>query len=152
MDLSFCPMLVVKPGTVFQPLKKIAFATEFRCAEQDLNIVYRLVAFAKLLNIEILLVHIANPGENPETLHKTLERYLLDLSNKADYPNIYYRLVQNRDMEGGLTWLCDHGQVDMLAMAHRPQNALADYFESSRTKRMNTLLALPLLIFPLIEN
>jgi len=152
MDAATGPLLIVKPGTIFQPLKKIAFATEFKNPEQDLEVIYRLITFAKSLNAEILLAHISDDHENADSLHKTMAEYLLELSNKADYPHIYYRLIYNSKTEDGLTWLCEHGQVDMLAMAHRSRNLLAEYFGVSHTKKMNKLSGLPLLVFPLNKN
>lgn len=149
MDVTTGPLLIVKPGTAFNPLKKIAFATEFKNPEQDLEIIFRLISFAKLLNAEILLAHVSDNHENSKGLQKTMAEYLLELSNKADYPNIYYRLINNQKTEAGLAWLCEHGQVDMLAMAHRSRNVLAELFGNSHTKNMNKLLTLPLLVFPL---
>jgi len=115
-------------------------------------VIYRLITFAKSLNAEILLAHISGDHENADSLHKTMAEYLLELSNKADYPHIYYRLIYNAKTEEGLTWLCEHGQVDMLAMAHRSRNVLAEYFGVSHTKKMNKLSGLPLLVFPLNKN
>ena len=152
IDTVTSPLLIVKPGTVFKPLKKIAFATEFKNPKQDLEIIYRLTRFAKLLNAELLLVHVSDKPENTASLQKTLADYLLELSNKANYPHIYYRLIHNAKIEAGLTWLCEHGQVDMLAMAHRSRNVLAEYFGLSHTKKMNKLSALPLLVFHLQHN
>ena len=152
IDAVTSPLLIVKPGTVFQPLKKIAFATEFKNPEQDLEIIYRLIGFAKLLNAEVLLVHVSDEPENTAGLQKMLAGYQLELSNKAGYPQIHYRLIHNANTEAGLTWLCEHGQVGMLAMVHRSRNVLAEYFGLSHTKKMNKLLALPLLVFRLQDN
>ncbi len=152
MDTATSPLLIIKPGTIFKPLKKIAFATEFKNPEQDLKIIYRLVSFAKLLNAEILLAHVSDKYENSVALQQKIADYLLELSNKADYPHIYYRLISNAKPEAGLTWLCKHGMVDMLAMAHHSRNIFAEYFGSSHTKTMNKLSDMPLLVFPLNDN
>jgi nucleotide-binding universal stress UspA family protein len=151
IDATTGPLLIVKPGTVFKPVKKIAFATDFNNPEKDLAIIYSLIPFAKLLNAEILLAHVTDQQEEVEQdrLQKTLAEYLVELSNRADYPHIYYRLIHNAKTEAGLVWLCEHGQVDMLAMAHHSRNIFAEYFGHSHTKNMNKLSALPLLVFPL---
>lgn len=148
IDAGTGPLLIVKSGTIFQPIKKIALATEFKNPEQDLDVIYNLITLAKLLDAEILLTHITNKHENAQGLRKSMEAYLLELSNKADYPHIYYRLIPNEKTEEGLAWLCEYGQVDMLAMAHHARNVLAEYFGAGYTKKMNKLSDLPLLVFP----
>lgn len=152
MDTTTSPLLIVKPGTIYQPVKKIAFATEFLNPKKDLEIIYRLVALAKLLKAGVLLAHVTHKPELEDNVKKTLAEYLVELSNKANYPNIYYRLIHNDKTEAGLTWLCEHGQVDMLAMAHHSRNLLAEIFGHSHTKSMNQLSGLPLLVFPLTDN
>ncbi|MES2265122.1 MAG: universal stress protein [Bacteroidota bacterium] len=153
IDATTSPLLIVKPGTPYKPVKKIAFATDFQHPEKDLELIYRLISFAKLLNAEILLAHVTNQQEeqDKDKLSKTLSEYVTRLSNSADYPNIYYRLIHDMKTEAGLVWLCEHGQVDMVAMAHRSRNILAEYFGHSHTKSINKLSALPLLVFPVID-
>lgn len=152
IDSTGGPLLIVKPGTVFKPIKKIAFATEFENPKQDLEVVYRLIGFAKLLNAEILLAHVSADREKSERLQKTLTEYVLDLSNKTDSPHIFYRLIHNTKTEAGLTWLCEHSQADLLAMAHHSRNLLAEYLTGSHTQKMSKLSALPLLVFPLLDS
>lgn len=152
IDATTGPVLIVKPATPFKTVKKIAFASDFKYPEKDLEIIYSLIPLAKLLNAEILLAHVSNKHEEKEQLNKTLSAYLIELSNRADYPNIYYRLINNEKTEAGLVWLCEHGQVDILAMAHRSRNIFAEYFGHSYAKHMNKLLNLPLLVFPVTIN
>jgi nucleotide-binding universal stress UspA family protein len=142
------PLLLVPPGAVFKPVKKIAFATEFKHPEHDLKTIYDLIAWAKMFNAEVLLTHITDKKVEPGALTKSLDDYLLDISNKADYPNIYYRFIKNERIEDGLDWLCQHGQVDMLAMVHQPHNLFAELFKGSHTKKMAGQIHLPLLVFP----
>lgn len=145
IDETDTPLLVIPPGTEYQPLRKIAFATEFLNPEQDLKHIYSLITWARLLNAEILLVHVS--AENAQC-GKNLGDYLLDISNKANYPHIYYRLMKNDNVEDGLDWLCKHGHIDMLAMVHQPRNLLTRLFTRSHTSKMTANLRLPLLVFP----
>jgi|SRR6185503_14064658 len=139
-------LLLVPPTTLFKPVKKIAFATDFNHPEDDLKSIYRLIPIAKLLNAEILVTHIYN--ENQQNVHfkKWLDEFLTDLSNKADYPHIYYRLVKNTNAENGLDWLCAHGQVDILAMVHRRHNFLYNLVNGSHTQKMARHISIPLLV------
>lgn len=148
IDSTPKPLLLVSPDTAFKPIKKIAFATEFKKLEQDLKHIYELIGWAKMLNAEILLVHITNDKQDEQLLHKSLSDCLLDLSNKANYPNIYYRLINNNQVEAGLEWLCGHGQIDILAMVHQPRNLFAEVLDHSHTKKMAGASQLPLLVFP----
>jgi nucleotide-binding universal stress UspA family protein len=73
---------------------------------------------------------------------------MTELSDKADYPYIYYRLVKDDRTEKGLDWLCEHGQVDMLAMVHRPHGFFDGLLYGSYTQKMAAHISIPLLVFP----
>ncbi|NHA02602.1 universal stress protein [Mucilaginibacter sp. HC2] len=148
IDSADKPVLLVAPGTKFRPVKKIAFATEFNDPENDLKHIYQLVYWARQLNAEVLLVHICSTKNESPVLKDNIADYLVDISNNADYPNIFYRLIRNDRVDEGLEWICDHGQVDMLAMVHQPRNLFGELFAHSHTKQMAGHLQLPLLVFP----
>ncbi|GAB3914691.1 universal stress protein [Mucilaginibacter boryungensis] len=148
IDSADKPVLLVAPGTKFSPVKKIAFATEFKDPKNDLEHIYQLVYWARQLNAEVLLVHICSEKNESPALKEKIADYLLGISNNADYPNIYYRLIRNDCVDEGLDWICDHGQIDMLAMVHQPRNLFGELFAHSHTKQMAGHLQLPLLVFP----
>jgi hypothetical protein len=79
---------------------------------------------------------------------KGIEKFLLEISNKANYPQIYYRIIKHDKVELGLDWLCEYGHIDMLAMVHRPHDFLDSILNSSHTKKMAGHIAIPLLVFP----
>jgi nucleotide-binding universal stress UspA family protein len=146
------PLLIVAAETSFKPIQKIAFATDFVHFDRDLKLIYELIDLAKLLGSEILLAHIVTEHHDAETLRKSLSDCLLNLSNNADYPNIYYRLISSDHIEKGLNWLCEFGQVDMLAMVHQPRTPIAEIFKASLTKKMADHIRIPLLVFPCETN
>lgn len=148
IDNAEKPILLIAPGTAFRPVKKIAFATEFKDPENDLQHIYQLVYWARQLNAEVLLVHSCNEKQENPALKDKIADYLVGISNNADYPNIYYRLIRNDRVDEGLDWICDHGQIDMLAMVHQPRNLFGELFAHSHTKQMAGHLQLPLLVFP----
>ncbi|MBK0379592.1 universal stress protein [Mucilaginibacter segetis] len=148
IDSAEKPVLLVAPRTEFRRVKKIAFATEFEDPENDLQHIYQLVYWARQLNAEVLLVHTCNEPHESPALKEKIADYLVGISNKADYPNIYYRLIRNDRVEEGLDWICDNGQVDMLAMVHQHRNLFGELFAHSHTKQMAGHLQLPLLVFP----
>jgi nucleotide-binding universal stress UspA family protein len=142
------PLLLVPASAPTTPVKKIAFATDFKHPEKDLESINDLIPLAKSLEAEILLTHIYDEKNQSPEFHKWIKQFLVDLSNSANYPHIYYRLVKNNQTENGLDWLCEHGQIDMLAMVHRPHNFFDNLIKGSHTQKMAARISVPLLVFP----
>lgn len=148
IDYTTRPLLIVPDDVKPLPVKKIAFASDFKNVADDLGHIYNLISIAKQLNAEILLTYVFDEKYHSKGFEKYLDEMLVELSNKANYPKIYYRLIKSRSVETGLDWLCDHGQVDMLAMVHRPHNFLDKILKGSHTQKMANRISLPLLVFP----
>jgi len=148
IDYTTRPLLIVPDDVKPLPVKKIAFASDFKNVADDLGHIYNLISIAKQLNAEILLTYVFDEKQHSKGFEKYLDEMLVELSNKANYPKIYYRLIKSRSVETGLDWLCDHGQVDMLAMVHRPHNFLDKILKGSHTQKMANRISLPLLVFP----
>jgi len=144
------PLLLVPAQAPETSVKKIAFATDFKQPEKDLESIYDLIPLAKSLNAEILLTHIYDGKDQSPEFRKWIKHFLAELSDKADYPHIYYRLVKNDLAEKGLDWLCEHGEVDMLAMVHRPHNFFDNLLKGSCTQKMAAHISIPLLVFPVM--
>jgi nucleotide-binding universal stress UspA family protein len=142
------PLMLISPETQIAPLKKIAFATDFTDPENDLESLFHLIPFAKTLGSEILLTHIYDGEVIPEELKKTVANFMTEVSNKANYPHIYYRSVRNNRVEAGLSWLCEYGKVDMLVMVHRPHSFIQRLLKSSYSEKMAGRLDIPLMVFP----
>jgi hypothetical protein len=70
------------------------------------------------------------------------------IADNANYPNIYYREIKDRPPIVGLDWLCEHGQIDILAMVHRNHDFLDSMINGSQTQKMADHIAIPLLVFP----
>jgi nucleotide-binding universal stress UspA family protein len=141
-------LLLIPPTAKITQIKKIAFATDFKQPEEDLKAIYNLIPLARLLNAEILLTHVYNEKQHTPEFQEWLKRFLFDISNKADYPHIYYRMIKNSNTESGLDWLCMHGQVDMLAMVHRQHNFFDNLLRGSHTKKMANQIPVPLMVIP----
>ena len=73
---------------------------------------------------------------------------MVEISNKADYPSIYYRIIQSHQTENGLEWLFEHGHVDILAMVHRKHNFLERLVPGSFTQKIAREITIPLLVIP----
>lgn len=85
------PLLLVPATAAPVRIKKIAFASDFLDQEQDLENIYKLIPFARSLDAEILLVHVFK--ENDAANCAWDKEFLNKISNKANYPNIFYRNI-----------------------------------------------------------
>ena len=148
--IEFCikPVLIIPRAAEFNAIKKIAFAIDFEHPENDLEQIYKLIEFARPLDAEILLTHVDQGEHHFGNYQKCIGNFLTEVSNKANYPKIYYRVVKKDEIETGLDWLCKHGQVDMLAMVHRKHDFLDSILKGSHTKKMAGHITIPLLVFP----
>ncbi|MDB5156625.1 MAG: universal stress protein [Mucilaginibacter sp.] len=142
------PLLIIPNTAKFIPIKKIAFATDFENPDDDLGQIYELINFARPLDAEILLTHVYKENDHTQKFEKNMKDFLIDISNKANYPQIYYRMIPHDKTDSGLDWLCEHGQVDILAMVHRPHDFLDSILKGSHTKKMANHITIPLLVFP----
>ncbi|HVW98228.1 MAG TPA: universal stress protein [Mucilaginibacter sp.] len=145
---STVPLLLVPAVAKMSPVKKIAFATDFKQPEKDIDAIYELIALIKPLNAELLIAHVHHEKENTAETKKKIDRFLTELSNKADYPNIYYRMVQSHKTENGLQWLYEHGNIDVFAMLHRRHNFLESIIPGSYTQKIASEINIPLLVIP----
>jgi nucleotide-binding universal stress UspA family protein len=142
------PLLIIPATASFKLIKKIAFATDLEHPEHDLEQLYELITLAKTLEAEILLTHIHTGNDHSMNFEKEIEKFLVEISNKANYPKIYYRIIKQDKVELGLDWLCEHGQIDMLAMVHRKHDFLDRILYGSHTKKMAAHITIPLLVYP----
>lgn len=140
------PVLLIPPEYIFRPLKKIAFATDLD--KRDINILHTMACFAKTMDAEIQINHISDDNyEQGEDRYKA-DVFMAELCKKISYPNIRYRHIKSTDVDHGLNWLHEHGQVDMLVMVHRQLHFLARLFSGSHTQKLARHVTIPLLVFP----
>ncbi|WP_374950740.1 universal stress protein [Mucilaginibacter sp.] len=150
IDTANKPLLMVPEHASIKEVKKIAFAFDFNHIGKDLESIYKLIEFAKALHADVLLTHIF---DNPQSssMKLMIDQLLTELSNKADYPHIYYRAITESNAEQGLDWLCEHGQIDILAMNHGPYSFIDDVLNLSHTQKMAAHITIPLLVYQ-VEN
>lgn len=154
IDCTTIPLLIVPPSATIKTPKKIAFATDLVHPKEDLDIIFDLIPMAKLLGADILVAHISHGNENASKLKKQVEQFLNEISDKADYPKIYYSDVLNEQTESGLDMLMLNSHIDILAMVHRHHHFLERLLVGSHTQKMADHISIPLLVFPsnAIEN
>ena len=146
IDTANKPLLIVPPGASIKRIKRIAFAFDFNHIATELTCIYELIGLAKVLGAEVLLTHVF-ASEQSDSMKLMIDELLTDVAKKSHYPHITYRAVTNDNTEQGLHWLCEHGQVDMLAMNHGPYSIINDVLKLSHTQKMATHIAIPLLVY-----
>jgi nucleotide-binding universal stress UspA family protein len=147
IDTASKPLLIVPAEAPLKQIKKIAFATDFKHVAKDVQSIYKLIDFARLMNADILLAHIYTDNNHSRALQLMIDQLMKELSNKANYPHIYYRAITNGNTEKGLDWLCEHGQIDMLATNHGPYSFINDLLNLSHTQKMAAHISIPLLVY-----
>lgn len=142
------PLLIIPQSAEIVTPKKIAFATDFKNPEDDLDTLFWLVSLAKSIQAEILITHISSEEVHPVELQELIKQFMVNISNKANYSNIFYRKITHDQISKGLDWLCDNGEIDMLAMVHRSRNFFENLFKGSHTQKMASRISIPLLVLP----
>jgi nucleotide-binding universal stress UspA family protein len=88
------PMLLVPKSNSLKSIKKIAFATELKHLENDLESIYQIIDTARPLHAEILMVHTQKCDEEVPENEKAFKEFTAELSNKSIYPLIYYKILE----------------------------------------------------------
>ena len=140
------PVLLIPSTAEYKGIHKIAFATDLSNA--DINVVHALAGLASSFNAEILLAHVTDEKYDDQHHQHKVDSFLNDITCKINYPKIYYRHIKSMDVDHGLEWLTEHGQIDMLAMVHRRLNVFDRIFTGSHTQKLAKYIELPLLVFP----
>ncbi len=141
-----CPVLLIPSGVKFSAIRKIAFATDL--SSSDVEVIHSLAALAKHFEADLVVTHITDEHHDNPQHHKTSEAFLRDVTNQINYDRIYYRHVNNKDVDEGLDWLTENGRIDMLAMVHHKKGLFSRIFGRSHSKRQAGHISLPLLVFP----
>jgi nucleotide-binding universal stress UspA family protein len=143
LDIVSLPVLVVPEHAVFKTIQKIAFPTDLGIG--DLNVLGSLAGLARPFHAEILLAHI-RPEEGD--MEAPVKDFLQDVGNQIDYPNIYYRNVNQKRVKAGLQELEKQVGADLLVMVHRNKGFAEQLFGGSHTQKIAADPLLPLLIYP----
>jgi len=147
IDSASKPLLLVPPRVKSGAVKKIAFATDLESIGADVAAILELITYAKEINAEILITYVDNDRYDSFHIKAVMNELLNNLWNLTDYPLIYYKFIQSYSLGSGLEWLCEHDNVDMLAMVHRTHNFFVSAIQGSHTKKMAGQLTKPLLVF-----
>lgn len=141
IDKANCPVLLVPFKNLPDNINKIAFASDLSLG--DIDLIHSLVSFAKLFNAEILIVHISEARSD----QSKVDNFLNEVTNKVNYPKIYYRHIKDKSVDQGLDWIAKKGFIDMFAIVHRNTKFPGNLFTGSVTKKLSRSIEIPLLVF-----
>ncbi|MBC8988058.1 universal stress protein [Pedobacter sp. N36a] len=148
INATSCPLLLIPPHTTFRDFGKIAFATNFEYPQQDAQDVYHLVSLANVFASDILATHVHVELPKSAGHHSLVKELLKGIIHKANYPNIFYKSVENEDLQNGLNLFLEDDDIDLLVMTHRPHDFLDVVLRGSLTKKMAARITVPLLVLP----
>lgn len=146
IEKTTVPVLLIPKDAVFQPLKKIAFATDL--TEGDINSVHAIARLFGLFDPEILLTHIDDRLSDFHDPRSAANIFLNSVTCKLNYSKIYYRHINATSVEDGLKWLTENGQINILSMIHRHPSLFSKILEGSHTQKLARNIHLPLLVMP----
>ncbi|HVV55032.1 MAG TPA: universal stress protein [Mucilaginibacter sp.] len=146
IDKVKVPVLMVPEHYAFDKIRKIAFATDLD--NSDLDVINSVSGLAAYFSADIMLSHIDAESASNSEKGKYVKEFLRDVTNKIPYPHIYYRSVTNDRVKGGLIWLNENVDFDMLVMVHRHRGFLNRLLGLSETRKITELTSVPLLIYP----
>lgn len=140
------PILLVPKDAIYEPIKKIAFATDL--SDSDLNSIHDLARMLCLYDPEILLVHVDNEPSDFHDPRTPANQFLNRVTCNINYGKIYYRHIKDGDVDQGLKWLSENGQINILSMIHRHDGIFSRLLTGSHTQKLAKSVHLPLLVMP----
>jgi nucleotide-binding universal stress UspA family protein len=146
IEVTHGPLLLIPPNATFKPLLRIAFATDLN--PDDIQLIHSLTGIARKFNAELLIVHVVPEGIDQVIRKSEIDSFLTDITDKVDYPRIYYRQVKNSAITKGLEWLSENAKIDMLAMSHTHRGFIGRLFKNSHAQNLARYTHIPLLVFP----
>ncbi len=140
---SECPVLVIPSEAKYQPIEKIAYATDFEYLDNE--VIDDLLQWVIKFNAELHFVHVNYRREKI-----TLDQYsnMEDIRKMAkDYPNIKFKILHDDSIVDELEGYVDDNNVDMLIMVTHRLPFFQRLFKPSLTKMMTFETEVPLLVY-----
>jgi len=142
--MKLCPLLMV-PGEIdFEPVKKIAFVTDYK-RHFDLNVLSPLLFMASLYNAPVRIIRVLESkslSKTQKSNREILKQYLDPVDYKVEWmPNFSNKpkTINNFLKNSG---------TDMLAMINYDKSFLKKLVQGSLVKKVSFNLHIPFLIIP----
>jgi len=148
INATFCPLLLIPPQATFCDFGKIAFATNFEYPQQDFEDINNLIPIASVFGSDILVTHVHTAHSQNVDHQHVADELLADVFNKTNYPNIFYKSIENEHAGTGLNLFCEDQEIGLLVMVHRPHDFIDVILSGSNTQKMAAKITIPLLVLP----
>jgi len=138
-----CPVMAIPAAAPFQPISRIAYATNFE--EDDMGVFERLEQFASLLEASITLVHIRQVSKGWDLLKVDFFNELFKEKIQTEQMELFMKDCP--DIVDGLNEFVQQQDIHVLAMLTHKRNLLEQLVSRSITKKMALNTRVPLLTF-----
>lgn len=145
IDRSNKPLLIVPPNAKIHTPQKIAFASDLRHPDQDIELILLLIPLIRTLGAELYITHIQSSGQRTDR-HVWLDQFLIDIAKRTAYAQLYSKVIDDDDPIAALRDLSASGDIDLLVMVHRRYGLFENLFRGSYTKKAAKTTKIPLLV------
>ncbi|MFM2207818.1 MAG: hypothetical protein RL213_1793 [Bacteroidota bacterium] len=145
MEKSGCPVMAVPAESSWKNFDRIVFATGY--AEGDFANAEWMISFARQLDAEVVLLHVASDKNDRTYEFDAMERFMERLSEESRYPKLGFKLLDGKDVYEAVGLYLEEIRADLVAMTIHHRNLTEKLFERSLTKRMAYHTRIPLIAF-----
>jgi nucleotide-binding universal stress UspA family protein len=142
-ETTECPVLVIPENTPISPIKRIVYASDLEGLKDEAAIV---IAFAKLLNAHVDILHITENKEELQDIDPIKKAYELVLQH--NYSAISFNQAYSLDILEGIESYVHETKAGMVAMFSRRKSFFERLFDKSYTREMAFHTHTPLLSIP----
>ena len=138
------PVFVVPTRTDFSQIEHITYAIDL--AHYDPNIIHQVKSIAGIFDARLTIIHVnMNEETGKEQYLDSLEK---TISDTIDYPKVYYKFFDHKDIFTGIQNFVQQNNANMVAMTNRKKFSWRGFFSSnSLTRKMTQNLSVPVLAF-----
>ncbi len=139
---AHCPVLMIPKDYQFKGYKKILYASNIE--DFDESMLQNLIDFTWDYDPEISLVHInKNKAEDYEVVSEDYEQFFRE---KTPYLGVKFVKINSKNIIKGLQQYASENDIDLIVMATKHRDWVAELFHKSMTKRMVLNTKVPLLV------
>ncbi len=134
------PLLIIPGKKAYKKIETVLFATDMKVMENDepLKILSRM---ANAFGCEINFVHIAKTDEKVDN-----SAYKKQVSEFLDEKNQNFKIVQNNDIEVGISEAIKNAQPDLLVAVRHSYGFFEGLFHSSVSQHIVNTSSIPVLV------
>jgi len=143
IDRVSCPVIAVPEQAKAYPVKKIAYACDYR--QLDLEAIQKLLEIARPFNAQVNVLHVY---ESDEAIAKEeMERFVREVGNKINYSNLSFELLGGEDIEERLEKYLASEATDLLVLSTHQRGLLDRLFKKSITRKLVFHSKVPVMAF-----